>query len=228
MAFFFTKTVRYIIFAIVLYSATQYFLRWKSYTFSPKEFRRLSGAAHGANGLSNVNKLRNDLRRSYQQHIIDSGWEAAYGGGLSLRLNFLHASPTEFIVVFHAPHRTVGFSGWHWANTTCTVLNGEVSRLAFSANGGNKEIFKIGNNFRHGEFERYTYELAEESFVVCYGRGATLLSSVWLATGALGSADPVSFARLTLAYMQGSIHEIGMAVTNTFHYYKAKALKTEL
>lgn len=61
--------------------------------------------------MSNVNKLRSDLRRSYQQHIIDSGWEAAYGGGLSLRLNFLHASPTEFIVVFHAPHRTAGFSG---------------------------------------------------------------------------------------------------------------------
>lgn len=87
---------------------------------------------------------------------------------------------------------------------------------------------RSGSNFRHGEFERYTYELAEESFVVCYGRGATPLSSVWLATGALASADPISFARLTLAYMQGSFHEMGMAVTNTFHYYKAKALKTEL
>ncbi|KHN86461.1 Sigma non-opioid intracellular receptor 1 [Toxocara canis] len=182
----------------------------------------------GANGLSNVNKLRNDLRRLYHQHIIDSGWEAAYGGGLSLRANFLHASLTEFIVVFHAPHHTAGFSGWHWANITCTVLNGEISRLAFSANGGNKETFKIGNNFRHGEFERYTYELAQDTFAACYGRGAMPLSSVWLGAGALANSDPVSFARLTFIYMQGSFHEVGMAITKTFQYYKAKALKTEL
>lgn len=228
MAFFFTKTVRYIIFAIILYSVTQYVLRWKSYSISPKEFRNLAAAAQGANGLSNVNKLRNDLRRSYPTHIIDSAWETIYGGGLKLRVNFLHASPTEFIAVFHAPYRTSGFSGWHWANSTCTVLNGEIIRSLHSTHGGNKETFKPGNNFRHGEFERYTYEFLEDSFLACYGRGAVPISSFWLATGSLSAGDPVSLAKVLLIYGQGSLHEISSSVVKTFNYYKTKALKTEL
>lgn len=61
--------------------------------------------------MSNVNKLRNDLSREYRDHILDPTWEAVYGGGLLLRANFLHASLTEFIVAFHAAHRTQGFSG---------------------------------------------------------------------------------------------------------------------
>lgn len=56
--------------------------------------------------------LRNELRRSYGQHIIESGWEAAYGGGLDLRINFLYMAPTEYIAVLHAPYRTSGFSGF--------------------------------------------------------------------------------------------------------------------
>ncbi|VDK26193.1 unnamed protein product [Anisakis simplex] len=118
--------------------------------------------------------------------------------------------------------------GWHWANITCTVLNGDVNRLAFSPNGANKESFKIGANFRHGEFERYTYELTADTFVACYGRGATPLSGVWLASGALANCDPVSLARLGYVYGHGCMHEMGMTLTNTFNYYKGKALKSEL
>lgn len=55
--------------------------------------------------------MRNDLRRSYPLQIIDSDWEAVYGGGLNLQMNILYASITEFITVFRAPYRTAGFAG---------------------------------------------------------------------------------------------------------------------
>ncbi|VDK74792.1 unnamed protein product, partial [Gongylonema pulchrum] len=110
MAFFFTRLIRYVVLGLVLAGVVQYMLRWKTYTVSPKIFRQLAGAAHGNSGISNVNKLRNDLRRTYPSQIIESDWEAIYGGGLNLRANILFASPTEFIIVFHAPHRTSGFS----------------------------------------------------------------------------------------------------------------------
>ncbi|MFH4980165.1 hypothetical protein AB6A40_006874 [Gnathostoma spinigerum] len=225
MAFFFTRLVRYIIFAIVLYSVSQYALRWKGYTVSPKAFRSAAAKATGANGLSNVNKLRGDLHRLYSQHILDSGWENVYGGGLNLRATLLFGSLTEFIIVLHAPHRTSGFSGWHWANSTCTVLNGNVVRSLYSVNGGNKEIFKSGSNFRHGEFERYTYEFMEDTFLVCYGRGIVPVSSVWLSSGALSVGDPVSAAKLGFIYSQAVLHEIKMYITEKFHYYKSKAMK---
>lgn len=65
----------------------------------------------GLNGISSMNKLRSDLRRSYPLQIIDSDWEAVYGGGLNLQMSIFYASVTEFIVVFRAPYRTAGFSG---------------------------------------------------------------------------------------------------------------------
>lgn len=34
--------------------------------------------------------------------------------------------------------------GWHWVNSTCTVLSGEVVRTAQSAHGGNLEKFEPG------------------------------------------------------------------------------------
>ncbi|CAG9529540.1 unnamed protein product [Cercopithifilaria johnstoni] len=228
MAFVFTRIVRYVIFAIVLYSVVQYMLRWKSYSISPKVFRQASAAIRGSNGMSSVNKLRNDLRRSYPLQIIDSDWEAVYGGGLNLQANILYASITEFIIVFRAPYRTGGFAGWHWVNSTCTVLNGEVVRTAYGAHGGNLEKFEPSQNFRHGEFERYTYEFAPDSYMACYGRGAVPLSTVWMGMGSLANGDPISFAKLLYTYSNACVHQIKQSLVKTFNYYKSKALKTEL
>lgn len=221
--------IRNIILAIVLYGVVQYLLRWKSYTVSPKVFRQACGMAQGPSALSNVNRLRIDLRRSYPMHIIDSDWEVIYGGGLNLRMNILYASLTEFIVVFHATHRTTGFGGWHWVNTTCTVLNGEVLRAAYSGYAtSSKEKFEPGKNFRQGEFERYHYEFATDTYMACYGRGAVPLSTAWLGLGSLANGDPISFGKLIYTYMNACAYQIKHSLIETYNYYKSKALKTEL
>ncbi|EJW82947.1 hypothetical protein WUBG_06141 [Wuchereria bancrofti] len=228
MAFVFTRVVRYVVLVIVLYSVVQYILRWKSYSVSPKVFRQACIAAHGSSGITSVNKLRNDLRRSYPLQIIDSDWEAVYGGGLNLQMNIIYASITEFIIVFRAPYRTAGFAGWHWVNSTCTVLSGEIVRTAYSAHSGNLEKLESGQNFRHGEFERYAYEFAPESYMACYGRGAVPLSTVWMGMGSLANGDPISFAKLLYVYSNACAHQIKQSLVKTFNYYKSKALKTEL
>uniref|UniRef100_A0A2K6VF96 Sigma non-opioid intracellular receptor 1 n=1 Tax=Onchocerca volvulus TaxID=6282 RepID=A0A2K6VF96_ONCVO len=228
MAFIFTRIVRYVVFAVILYSVLQYALRWKSYSISPKVFRQACTVTHGTSGISIVNKLRNDLRRSYPLQIIDSDWEAVYGGGLNLQMNILYASITEFIIVFRAPYRTAGFGGWHWVNSTCTVLSGEVVRTAYSSQSGNMEKFQPGQNFRHGEFERYAYEFAPDSYMACYGRGAVALSSVWMGMGSVVNGDPISFAKLLYVYNNACVNQIIHSLVKTFNYYKSKALKTEL
>lgn len=47
MAFMFTRMIRYVIFTVLLYSAVQYMLRWKSYSISPKVFRQACAAVRG-------------------------------------------------------------------------------------------------------------------------------------------------------------------------------------
>lgn len=41
-------------------------------------------------------------------------------------------------------HEDFSFLGWHWVNSTCTVLSGEVVRTAYSAHSGNLEKFEPG------------------------------------------------------------------------------------
>ncbi|VDM97093.1 unnamed protein product [Thelazia callipaeda] len=217
MAFMFTRIVRNAIIAIIVYSVIQYLLRWKSYSISPKMFRKISAfSVAGSDGIWNFRKLRSDLRQSYPQHIMDSDWEAVYGGGLNLRINILYASLTEFIAVFHAPYRTAGFAGWHWMNSTCTVLHGEVLHTQLS-----------GKNFRHGEFEKHSYDFAPDSYLACYGRGVVPFSSIWMGMGAVANGDPVSFIKLAYIYSNGCAHHVIHSLVKKFNHYESRTLKNE-
>lgn len=91
-----------------------------------------------------------------------------------------------------------------------------------------KKIVSSGNNFRHGEFDRYTYEFSNESYLACYGRGAIQISSLWLGSGAIARGDPVSFAKILFMYMHRSMHEIGFSISKTAQHYKSKVMNTEL
>ncbi|VDO34161.1 unnamed protein product [Onchocerca flexuosa] len=125
-------------------------------------------------------------------------------------------------------HRDFSFLGWHWVNSTCTVLSGEVVRTAYSSQSGSMEKFQPSQNFRHGEFERYAYEFAPNSYMACYGRGAVAFSSAWMGMGSVVNGDPISFAKLLYVYNNACANQIIHSLVKTFNYYKSKALKTEL
>jgi len=183
--------------------------------------------------VTSVQRLVADLRRTYGAHLIadhEQQWLSVSPGGAQLRVKFVHGSLTEYLAVFAAPYTTTGRSGIHWVNSTCTVLNGAMSRYADTANIVNKEVFNTGDNFRHGQFESAIYELTAETYVACYGRGFIPLSAVWLNAGSITSGDPISLARLAYVYGQSVFREIALWTQDTFTYYKDKAMhgKSEL
>ncbi|CAJ0607002.1 unnamed protein product [Cylicocyclus nassatus] len=232
MGFLFSRLIRNIVIAYVLFSGVQYLLRWKSYNISPKEFRNIAHKAQGADNVASaVSRLTTDLRRVYGPAIAaETTWVSLYLGNLPLKALFLHSSLTEFIVVMGTPFPTSGRIGMHWSNSTCTVLTGSVTRLADLGHMPNKETFSAGGNFRHGQFESYIYSLGAETYVVCYGRGVTPVSGLWAATGALANGEPFTLARMLYTYGHESFNQLSLALTHTFNYYKAKATgkKTEL
>ena len=85
-----------------------------------------------------------------------------------------------------------------------------------------------GKNFRHGEFERYSYEFSPDTYLACYGRGAVPLSTVWMAAGSLANGDPFACAKVVYTYANACLQEVARVLIKTYNYYKAKALKTEL
>ncbi|VDM56408.1 unnamed protein product [Angiostrongylus costaricensis] len=231
MGFLFSKIIRNIVIAYVLFSGVQYLLRWKSYTISPKEFRSVAAKAQGVeNVASAVSRLTTDLRRAYGSAVVvESSWVALTLGGIPLKALFLHASITEFIAVIGTPYPVAGRIGTHWSNSTCTVLMGSVVRLPDVGYMPNKETFSTGGNFRHGQFESYIYNLGSETYVVCYGRGIIPVSGLWAATGALSQGEPISLARLIYVYGHEAFNQLTLGLMNTINYYKAKATgKTEL
>uniref|UniRef100_A0A0N5ALN2 Sigma non-opioid intracellular receptor 1 n=1 Tax=Syphacia muris TaxID=451379 RepID=A0A0N5ALN2_9BILA len=113
-------------------------------------------------------------------------------------------------------------------NSTCTVLNGAVTRILNGQSVPTKESYKRGNNFRHGEFQRYFYGFADDTSMVCYGRGAVPLSYLWVATNSISVGDPVSLGKIFYHYSQGLIHELTVSAYSLFNEYKAKVRKSEL
>ncbi|KAL6733964.1 hypothetical protein Aduo_004556 [Ancylostoma duodenale] len=254
MGFLFSRLIRNIVIAYVIFSGIQYLLRWKTYNISPKEFRNIASKAQGADNVASaVSRLTTDLRRTYGPAIAaETSWVALSLGGLPLKALFLHASLTEFIGVIGTPFPTSGRVGMHWSNSTCTVLTGSVARLSDVGHMPNKETFSAGGNFRHGQFESHIYSFGADTYVVCYGksllkhyvtlngfphivcfnnygRGVMPVSGLWAATGALANGEPFSLARLIYTYGHESFNQLSLALTHTFNYYKSKATgKSEL
>ncbi|RCN42333.1 ERG2 and Sigma1 receptor like protein [Ancylostoma caninum] len=231
MGFLFSRLIRNIVIAYVIFSGVQYLLRWKTYNISPKEFRNIASKAQGADNVASaVSRLTTDLRRTYGPAIAaETSWVALSLGGLPLKALFLHASLTEFIGVIGTPFPTSGRVGMHWSNSTCTVLTGSVARLLDVGHMPNKETFSAGGNFRHGQFESHIYSFGADTYVVCYGRGVMPVSGLWAATGALANGEPFSLARLIYTYGHESFNQLSLALTHTFNYYKSKATgKSEL
>ncbi|KAK6030403.1 ERG2 and Sigma1 receptor like protein [Ostertagia ostertagi] len=244
MGFLFSKLIRNIVIAYVIFSGVQYLLRSKTYNISPREFRNIASKAQGANNVASaLSRLTTELRSKYGPFIAaDTQWLALNLGHMPIRAMFLHASITEFIAVFGTPYSVTGRIGMHWSNSTCTVLTGTVGRVSDVGPLPNKETFSEGmfrrGNFRHGQFESHIYAFGTDTYVVCYGtffslpllrRGLVPVSGLWAATGALSHGEPLSFCRLVYAYGHEAFHQLSLSLTNTFNYYKSKATgKTEL
>lgn len=97
------------------------------------------------NSLSAVSKITSDLRNLYKNLIpYELSWIPLSGGGLQLRVQFLYSDFTEYIAIFAASSNTVGRSGFHWSNNTCTVLNGQVVRYSDAVNSILKESYVNG------------------------------------------------------------------------------------
>jgi len=230
MALFGLRYVRWLILVAVLFNVGQFYLKWKGYDVSARDFKSVAAKSADNVGLSAVAKVTAGLRRLYPQKVVsDSQWIPISGGGLHLRAQFLLADFTEYIAIFSAPADTSGRSGsLHWSNNTCTVLSGEVARYSDATSGIVKETFSGSQNFRHGQFESYIYEIKAGTHVICYGRGFIPSSAVWAIAGSLANGDPVAVGKLLYSYGRASFDSLIHSATEMFHHYSGKVMKTEL
>ncbi len=115
------------------------------FVFTPEVMHRvskeaLSGHPADADPKVVVDSVIAALRREYPEHIIqgETEWLFNNAGGAMGAMTVLHASLSEYVIIFGSPIGTEGHSGRFLSDDYFTILTGE--QYAYSAGQLTKEV----------------------------------------------------------------------------------------
>lgn len=165
-------------FILGLLTSTMYILEpylTSFYVFTPAELAQLSSAAldlHGNDTAGVVRHIASTLASTHPQHInLDEEWIFNNAGGAMGAMYILHASITEYLIVFGTAVGTEGHTGRHTADDYFHILQGE--QLAYKPGPGvyEAEVYGQGSvhHLRRGEVKQYKME--KGCFALEYARG---------------------------------------------------------
>ncbi|KAF2121461.1 C-8 sterol isomerase [Lophiotrema nucula] len=168
---------------IAAFSSLFYFLDShleKFYIFEPAHLHALSKKAialYGNDTTAVVNHIVSDLHANYPAHVnLDEEWMfnnagGAMGARYNNRLYIIHASVTEYVIIFGSAVGTEGHSGRHTADDYFIILKG--TELAYKPGPGSyqPEVYPQGSmhHMKRGEVKQY--KMDEACFALEYARG---------------------------------------------------------
>jgi C-8 sterol isomerase len=101
----------------------------KFYIFTPQELHTLSLQAisqHGNNTAGIVSHIVSSLHTTHGSHInLDEEWIFNNAGGAMGAMYIIHASVTEYLIIFGTAIGTEGHTGRHTADDYFHILSGE-------------------------------------------------------------------------------------------------------
>jgi C-8 sterol isomerase len=117
-----------------------------------------------------VSIIRERLNERYPGQInLRDEWVFNIAGGAMGQMNVLHASLTEYVIVFGTPIGTEGFSGRFLADDYFMILEGE--QWAFNEGDGDRMVFKPGDLHHMPRGEARGYRMPERCYALEYARG---------------------------------------------------------
>ncbi|KAJ4990353.1 ERG2 and Sigma1 receptor like protein [Stagonosporopsis vannaccii] len=145
------------------------------YIFTPTELHRLSKDAlsvHGNDTAAVVSHIVTALAAAHPAHVnLDEEWIFNNAGGAMGAMYIIHASVTEYLIVFGTAVGTEGHTGRHTADDYFHILKGE--QLAYAPAKGvyEPEVYPQGtvHHLRRGEVKQYKME--KDCFALEYARG---------------------------------------------------------
>jgi len=147
----------------------------KFYIFTPSELHALSLAAldlYGTNTTAVVSHIVSSLHATHGPAVnLDEEWIFNNAGGAMGAMYIIHASVTEYLIVFGTAIGTEGHTGRHTADDYFHILKGE--QLAYMPAKGNyePEVYRPGDvhHLRRGEAKQY--KMDGGCFALEYARG---------------------------------------------------------
>ncbi|KAI0316213.1 C-8 sterol isomerase [Amylostereum chailletii] len=149
--------------------------RW--YVFDPPFLHELAQSAIAAspgNTAGMIDHIVANLTETYPSSVIklnpdNSEWVFNNAGGAMGAMYIIHASITEYLIIFGTPLGTEGHSGIHTADDYFHILEGE--QWAFQPGSLVKEVYRPGDVHLMRRGVSKQYKMHEGCFALEYARG---------------------------------------------------------
>ncbi|KFR17079.1 Sigma non-opioid intracellular receptor 1, partial [Opisthocomus hoazin] len=117
-------------------------------------------------------KIIVELRKKHPGHILpdeDLQWVFVNAGGWMGSMCLLHASLTEYVLLFGTAVDTGGHSGRYWVDISDTVISGTFRQ--WKEGTTRSEIYYPGDTIVHQAGEATSVQWSAGTWMVEYGRG---------------------------------------------------------
>jgi C-8 sterol isomerase len=143
-----------------------------AYVFDPEELHQIAKRAVGKRPRSALlASVESELATHYPKHITrDNPWVFNNAGGAMGQIKILHASLTEYVLLFGTPIGTEGHSGRYTTEVFDFMLDGEM--WCYHAGDFQRTEFKAGDVAYLGADKAKGYAVPNYAFMLEYARGA--------------------------------------------------------
>ncbi|XP_016097826.1 sigma non-opioid intracellular receptor 1-like, partial [Sinocyclocheilus grahami] len=158
-----------------------------------------------------------ELRKRYPGHILpdeDLQWVFVNAGGWMGSMCLLHASLTEYVLLFGMAVDTGGHSGRYWAEISDTIISGTFRQ--WKEGSTKSETYYPGDTIVHAVGEATSVQWSAGTWMVEYGRGfipSTLGFS--LADTVFSTQDFLTLFYTVRVYMKSMILEASTFLTDS-------------
>ncbi|OJJ47775.1 hypothetical protein ASPZODRAFT_114865 [Penicilliopsis zonata CBS 506.65] len=174
---FSTRTLGFFAVFLALFAALYSYLDARLeqfYVFEPNHLHDLSQraiSAHGNDTRAVVSYIVNELDQKLEGKYLnkDEEWVFNNAGGAMGAMYIIHASITEYLIIFGTAIGTEGHTGRHTADDYFNILQG--TQLAYVPGEYEPEVYPQGtvHHLRRGEVKQY--KMDESCFALEYARG---------------------------------------------------------
>ncbi|KAI8365395.1 ERG2/sigma1 receptor-like protein [Radiomyces spectabilis] len=117
-----------------------------------------------------INSIAQDLAKEYPGHVsIKEDWVFNNAGGAMGSMWILHASLTEYVIIFGTAVGTEGHTGRFFADDYFMILEGE--QWAYQAGALDRDVYRPGESHHMARGVVQQYKIPERAWALEYARG---------------------------------------------------------
>ncbi len=181
-----------------------------AYIFDPDSLQKLvrEAADLGQPIRGKIAFLRERLEASHPGHIRhEDEWIFNFAGGAKGNMTILHASLTEYVIVFGTPFGTTGFSGRYTTNDYFMILEGE--HWVYEEDAVEHKVLKPGEVQHTRPGTAHIYKMPRHCYALEYARGfIPSMLPFGLADSLTSTLDLRAFRRTAQLYTRSLVGEL--------------------